>query len=207
MNHCPETDRIEAWLDGELSPDAARTLERHVAGCADCTAERALLVSLFASLRTVRLPNPGPALTERILDRVVPSRVRRRPVTVVGWSYTAASAVTTFAFISWIVRPETHAWLGRLLSAAYGSLMDAGMFALGATAAVAHGVGQGIGFLELLAGWLGPVSRALGLLAADPVVAAALWSAVVASALMLWWMRPRAGQITRGNRNVGILAL
>jgi anti-sigma factor RsiW len=207
MNHCPETDRIEAWLDGELSPEAARKLERHVAGCGQCGAELAVLRSLFASLRTIRPPNPGLALTERILDRVVPSRVRRRVVTAIGWSYTAVSAVTTFAFISWIVRPETHVWLGRLLSAAWRSTMDSSLFALGAIASVAHRIGEGVSFLELLTGWLGPVGRALGLLATDPVVAAALWSAVVASALTLWWMRPSSGQITRGNRNVGILSL
>ena len=207
MKHCHETDRIEAWLDGELSPEAERELERHAAGCSDCAAERALLVSLFASLRTVRLVHPGPALTERILDRVVPSRVRRRLVTALGWSYTAVSAVTTFTFISWIVRPETHVWLGRLLSAAYRSLMDASLFALGAMATVAHRVGQGLGFLEVVAGWLVPVARALGLLAADPLVAASLWAAVAASALTLWWMRPRPGHVVRGNRNVGILAL
>lgn len=207
MNHCPETDRIEAWLDGELKPEAALGLERHVAGCPACAAERATLVRLFTSLRQVRLRHPGPALTERILDRVVPSRVRQRLVTALGWSYTAVSAVTTFAFISWIVRPGTHVWLGRLLSAAYGSLVDAGLFGLGATAAVAHRVGQGLGFLEVLSGWLVPVARALGLLATDPLVASALWAAVGASALTLWWMRPRPEEISRGNRHVGILAL
>ncbi|MEK7330511.1 MAG: anti-sigma factor, partial [Candidatus Eisenbacteria bacterium] len=132
MNRCPESERIEPWLDGELSGEAARAFERHLAGCTRCAAERKGYDSLYASLRVARVSDPGPALTERILDRVVPSRVRRRQVTLVGWCYTAVSAVTTFAFISWIVRPESHVWLGRLVSAAYSRLIDTGLFALDA---------------------------------------------------------------------------
>ena len=58
MNHCPESERIESWLDGELSPEAERALEGHVVGCARCAAERASLESLYASLR-VDLSDPG----------------------------------------------------------------------------------------------------------------------------------------------------
>jgi predicted anti-sigma-YlaC factor YlaD len=206
MNHCPESEHIESWLDGELSLEAERALEGHLAGCARCRAERASLESLYASLRVVRLSDPGPGLTERILDRVLPSRIRRRYVTVLGWCYTAASAVTTFAFISWIVRPETQLWLGRLVSAAYGRLIDTGLFALDAITATALRVQHGLGLLELLGGWLVPVARAVGLLATDPRVAASLWAAVAACALLLWWMRPRQARVAGGNRHVGILA-
>jgi hypothetical protein len=206
MNRCPESERIQPWLDGELSDEAARALAQHVAGCRRCTAERASFESLFASLRSARVRDPGPRLTERILDRVVPSRIRHRQVTVVGWCYTAVSAVTTFAFMSWIVRPETHVWLGRLVSAAYGRLIDTGLFALDAITVTALRVQHGLSLLEVLGGWLVPVARALGLLATDPGVAASLWAAIATCALLLWWMRPRQVRIAGGGRHVGILA-
>jgi len=206
MKLCPETERIEPWLDGELSEAAARALAEHVAGCRHCAAERASLESLFVSLRQAPVRDPGPRLTERILDRVVPSRVWRRQMTVVGWCYTAVSAVTTFAFMSWIVRPETHVWLGHLVTAAYARLIDTGLFALDAITVAVLRVQHGLNLLEVLGGWLVPVARAFALLATDPRVAASLWAAVATCALLLWWMRPRSVRIAGGRRHVGILA-
>ncbi len=206
MNRCPESERIEPWLDQELTPQAAHAFAQHLEGCDRCAAEYRALESLYASLRAAPVWDPGPALTERILDRVLPSRVRRRQVTLVGWSYTVVSAVTTFAFISWIVRPETHVWLGRLVSAAYGRLIDSGLFTLDAIMAVSLRLQRGWGLLEILAGWVMPVARALGALASDPMVAATLWAAVATCAALLWWMRPRTIHTVKGNRHVGILA-
>lgn len=208
MNRCPESDRIEAWLDREMKPGDAASFERHLAGCEHCAAEARALESLYESLRAVPRWDPGPSLTERILDRVVPSRVFRRQLTVLGWCYTAVTAVTTFAFISWVVRPETHVWLGRLVSAAYGRLIDTGLFALDAIMTVALRLQRGWGLVEVLGGWVVPVARALAALAADPVVSGALWGAVACCAALLWWLRPSPVRVMRGrNRHVGILSL
>jgi predicted anti-sigma-YlaC factor YlaD len=204
---CPERDRIEPWLDGDLPSASARAFEAHLDGCVRCEAEVRALRALERSLRTLPAWDPGPALTERILDRVLPSRVRRHRVLVLGWSYTAVSAVTTFAFISWVVKPETHVLLGRLASVAYGRLIDTGLFALDALMTIALRLRQGWGLLEVMGGWVVPVARALAALASDPWVAGALWGAVACSAAMLWWIRPRPVRIVRGNRHVGILAL
>lgn len=206
MNRCPESEHLESWLDGELGRDAARAFERHLTGCPTCAGERAAYASLFATLRHARVADPGPRLTERILDRVVPSRIRRRLVTLVGWCYTALSAVTTFAFISWVVRPETPIWLGRLLTTAYGRVIDTALFSIGALTTAMLRVQQGLGLLEALSGWLVPVSRALRLLVGDPMVAAPLWAAIATCGLLLLWMRPRPIHVVRGNRHVGILA-
>ena len=127
-------------------------------------------------------------------------------MTLVGWCYTAVSAVTTFAFISWVARPETPIWLGRLVTAAYGRLVDTALFGVSALTATAVRVQQGLGLLEVLGEWLLPVSRALRLLASDPMVAAPLWGAIATCAVLLLWMRPRPLSIVRGNRHVGILA-
>ena len=206
-DRCSESERIEPWLDGELPSASARAFEAHLDGCGRCENEVRALRSLYASLRAIRVSDPGPALTERILDRVAPSRVRRHQVMVLGWCYTAVSAVTTFALISWAVRPETQLLIGRLVTAAYGRLIGTGMFALDALTVVALQMQKGWGLIEVMGGWVVPVLRALAIAASDPWVAGALWGAVACSAALLWWIRPRPVRIVRGNRNVGILAL
>lgn len=207
MNRCPETERIQSWLDGELPSASARAFERHLDGCAHCEAEARTLRLLYASLEQLPVWDPGPRLTERILDHTVPSRVRRHLVTAIGWCYTAVSAVTTFGFISWIVRPETHAWLGRLVSVASTRLIDTGLFTLDAFMSMALHLQRGWGLVEVLGGWLVPVARALATVASDPWIAVALWAAAFCSAALLWWIRPRPVRIVKGNRHVGILAL
>src|SRR5262245_4734751 len=52
MTRCPETSRIQDWLDGELLPERAARLEAHVAGCAECRAEATAYRALFAELRS-----------------------------------------------------------------------------------------------------------------------------------------------------------
>ncbi|MBI1795824.1 MAG: zf-HC2 domain-containing protein [Candidatus Eisenbacteria bacterium] len=205
MKRCPETDRIEAWLDGDLPPAASLVIEAHLAGCRDCAREAASLRRLFAHLAVSPARDPGPRLTERILDRVAPSRVRRRQVTVLGWCYTAVSAVSTFAFISWIIRPETPATLGRLVGGAYSQLIRVGLFTLEAVTSSALRLHHGLGVLGTMAGWILPALRALASLGGDPWFAGTLWASFAASATLLVWMRPRPVRIVRRDRHVGIL--
>ena len=207
MNRCPESERIEPWLDGELPSASARAFERHLDGCGRCEAELRAVRAMYASMRGITIWDPGPALTERILDRTLPSRVFRHHVTVLGWCYTAVSAVSTFAFISWAVRPSTHVWLGHLASAAYARMIDAGLFTLDTLLTVVLRLQQGWGLIEVLGGWVLPVLRALAAVAADPWIAGALWAAALCSVGLLWWIRPRPVRVLRGNRHVGILAL
>jgi len=207
MNRCSESERIQEWLDGELPSASARAFERHLDGCRRCEAEVQALRALYASLDRLPVWDPGPRLTEQILDRTLPSRVRRHLVTAIGWCYTAISAVTTFAFISWIVRPATHVWLGHLLTTVSTRLIDTGLFTLDAIMALALHVERGWGLVEVLGGWVLPVARALAAVASDPWIAAALWAAALCSAALLWWIRPRPVRIVKGNRHVGILAL
>jgi hypothetical protein len=85
-------------------------------------------------------------------------------------------------------------------------LVDTGLFALHVLTVTALRVREGLGLLEVLSGWLGPVARALALLATDPRVTASLWAAGAACALLLWWMRPRPAGIAGGRGHVQILA-
>jgi len=207
MNRCPESERIQEWLDGELPSASARAFERHLDGCGRCEAELRSLRALYATLGRLPIWDPGPRLTERILDRTVPSRVRRHLVTAIGWCYTAVSAVTTFAFISWIVRPETHVWLGRLLTTVSSRLIDTGLFTLDAIMSMALHLQRGWGLVEVLGGWVVPVARALAVVVSDPWIAGALWASALCSAALLWWIRPRPVRVVKGNRHVSILAL
>jgi len=207
MNRCSESERIQEWLDGELPSASARAFERHLDGCRRCEAELGALRSLYASLDRLPVWDPGPRLTERILDRTVPSRVRRHLVTAVGWCYTAVSAVTTFAFISWIVRPTTHVWLGHLVTTVSTRLIDTGLVTLDAFMALALHAERGWGLIEVLGGWVLPVARALAAVASDPWIAAAMSAAALCSVTLLLWIRPRPVRIVKGNRHVGILAL
>ena len=82
MNRCREARHIQDYLEGELALERSRGFEAHLEGCVECRAEvasyRTLFASLDGSLDRVTVEDPGPALTERILDRVLPSRLRRR---------------------------------------------------------------------------------------------------------------------------------
>jgi anti-sigma factor RsiW len=205
MNECTNRQRLQFYLDGDLGPDEATALELHLESCAACQAELAAYSRLFEALRPVPVRDPGPALTERVLDRVLPSRLRRRWIAAVGWSYTAASATCTFMFASWISRPETHVWIAQQFSVAAERLVRVGWMTLDATVFV-WGWLMVFGHLfgNLLARFA-PVARALALPFAQPLIGAAVWAAVVSCGVLLWWLRSRGEPAAREVRHVDIV--
>lgn len=68
------TDLIPAYALGALEPDEVDTVERHLAGCAECTAELQRMRRVAETLLAAPTLDPGagapPALRQRILDRV-----------------------------------------------------------------------------------------------------------------------------------------
>jgi anti-sigma factor RsiW len=203
--HCPRTEQVQQYLDGELSPGALAAFRDHAAGCDACSAELALYGQVFQSLRELPLWNPGIAFTERVLDRVVPSRLRRRWVNAAGWIYGVASSVTTFLFVSWLARPGTFAWLADRLGEAYVRLIQAGLFTFQAVA---------FSWLRLIDAWgwmmthgehLIPLLRALSLLLGQPGFTAVLTAAALGCVALLWWMRPRSARALEEGRHVGLL--
>src|SRR6266487_2554209 len=94
MRRCPETDRVQDFLDGELRPLEANAFRSHLASCVECAAELAMYRRVFAAIESAATWDPGPALTERVLARVLPSRVRRRWMRTLGVGYAAALAAT-----------------------------------------------------------------------------------------------------------------
>src|SRR5258708_21047258 len=106
MNGCPESPHIQDYLDRTLDPGAARTFRAHLVTCASCAAELALYRRVFDALAATPTWDPGPALTERVLTAVLPSRVRRhRRLVALGWGYAGALAATLTAVAGWGSRP------------------------------------------------------------------------------------------------------
>lgn len=86
---CSElSPKISRLLDRELSPDEARSVESHLATCADCAAERDRLARVDGLLRVARPPSE--VEWARIL-----SRARRAPS--LGWRALAAAVLLAVA--------------------------------------------------------------------------------------------------------------
>jgi anti-sigma factor RsiW len=206
MNH-PTANRLQAYLDRDLDPRAGDLVATHVAECRRCAAELAGYERLYGALRLTAVRDPGPALTDRILDRVVPSRVLSRQVALVGWIYTGASAVTTFAFIGWITRPETHVWLRWLGAAAGERVLQTLLFSVNAVSVAALRVREGWGILEAMGAWMRPLARAFTTVTAQPTVGAPLAMALLLTLAVLSWMHAsphRAAQHIRAFILMGV---
>jgi len=71
---------LEAYVDGELSPEQAALLEQHVADCDGCRAQLARLQAVTAALETWPLVAEPAQLTARVMGRVrVHPAVRAHP--------------------------------------------------------------------------------------------------------------------------------
>lgn len=56
------TEKMNAWLDGELAPDAATGMREHVHGCPACAARLQELQALYDALGELPGPSPAPDL-------------------------------------------------------------------------------------------------------------------------------------------------
>jgi anti-sigma factor RsiW len=99
-----QTD-LDALLDGELDAAAARALERHAAGCADC--ERALerARTVRAALRALPVPEPRADFFEAALRRARDStlaapRYNRRTHVLAGIGGALAAGIAALAVLA-----------------------------------------------------------------------------------------------------------
>jgi predicted anti-sigma-YlaC factor YlaD len=209
MNRCREARHVQDYLDAELAPARAVAFEEHLQTCADCSGEvaayRRMFASLDVSLDDFTALDPGPRLTEQILDRVVPSRLRRRWVSAIGWVYSGASAIATFAVVSWLTRPTTPVWLAQTYSEISVRAMQSVLFAFQVVTRSWFELVQGWDLMGRLVAIASPVARALTRPLADPTLGGIGAAAMAACVLLLWWMRPRAGEAREGVRNVSLL--
>lgn len=202
MNHCPEMNKVQDWLDGLLPLDEAARFEEHMGHCAECEAEATAYRVVFSELRAMPLLDPRPELFERIIDEVLPQRAPRW-VRVLGWAYGGMLAGSLVLIGSAFVLPAPSAWLHGVIAAGMRSLTNTGTFVL-------RTLGEGFAhFGEALAGG-GSVGRMLRVLAttlAQPAVLVTVLAAVVVCAALLWWMRPRERRASSELPHVGLLGL
>jgi putative zinc finger protein len=206
-NGHPGTGRLQDWLDGALPPAAAADVASHVRACPACTRDVALYRQVFAALDAVPLPETQPWFSERVLDRVLPSRVRqrRRRLRIFGWGYAGLAALCAGGALVIARVPAAHLAAAQLSVAVSRGALQAGVFLLDAVSAAALRVLAVWGLLQAWLGRLAPLGRALGDVLRQPALLLLLMAAISATAVVLWWMRPRAAHAAREVRHVGLL--
>ncbi len=132
---CPYRGRLEAFRDGEVSPEERRTLAAHLNACADCRRRLQELHCLAAMLNAYQTPPAGwsgdaefwkdlaPQLRPRAIPAAPPYSFLA-PLTMVASSLAlrglATSVLVVYALYQWQVLPES--WLAAMVSAARLSL-------------------------------------------------------------------------------------
>jgi anti-sigma factor RsiW len=200
-----DAGRIQDFLDGELDPAARESFAEHLRGCEACAAELALYRRTFEALDRMPLLRPSSAFDDRVLDRVLPGRVRRRWARVVGLGYAALSAAMVTAAALWLAQPVNRAALQAVTDDLSRRLVEAVFFALNAVAFAVVSLVNGWGLIAATSERIAPFLRALGALLSNSGVQIALATAAVACVVVLWWIRPRDKRPTRGVRHVGIV--
>jgi anti-sigma factor RsiW len=92
-------ERLHAWLDGELSVEAAFEAESHARTCAECAAEYRSAVALRQAIRGASLTAAPPETLEaRVRARLGREGRPARPRGVPAWAAVAAALVLGAAF-------------------------------------------------------------------------------------------------------------
>ncbi len=209
MTRCPESDRLQSLLDGELPPAEEAALRRHALGCPECAEELALYERVFVALAESPTWDPGPELTERILERVLPSQVRRRWLRALGWGYGVAAAGSVAGVVALLLVPASRAVLAGIAVEASHRVAQAAVFVLDALAFAVVQLTGAWGAVLAIASRLAPIARAVSSLLSRPGVDLILLTSTLASGLLLWWMRPREAHArrARSHREVGHVGL
>ena len=92
-------ERIEAYIDGELTPAEQTRLEAHAATCAACAAELEDARRLVGALRTLPSLTCPDAVSQALQTRIRQARRQRLHVAVRrwGWAYAAAAVLALIA--------------------------------------------------------------------------------------------------------------
>ena len=90
---------LELYPLGILDDDAARSVERHVASCAEC-AERVVQAQAVAASLAAALPRatPSPALERRLREAVRPQPSAKRRASLLPFALAAAFALVFLGF-------------------------------------------------------------------------------------------------------------
>jgi predicted anti-sigma-YlaC factor YlaD len=206
MTPCEHRDALHDYVDGLLKPAESRRFEGHLATCASCTGDVALVRRVIASLESLPLIEPPLRVTEHVLDRVLPSRQRRRAwVRRASWAYAGVLAACLIGVALWAMQPGSLPILSTIGGTASRRVVQIMMFTLNAGSSTVLHLASSWGFLAAAGNNLAPLGRAIGSLLIRPSVGVTLWLAATACAALLWWMRPRRHDGNGGMRHVGVL--
>jgi hypothetical protein len=206
MKTCPDHVELQDYLEDELSEPRRREIRVHAEGCVRCTGELSRYRRAFAALDHIVLASPPAALTERVLGRVLPSRIRRRRfVAVLGFGYGAAFAAFLAGFALWAANPAGRAMLETISAELSRRLVSSLIFTLNTLSFTVLSLANGWGLVSTVGARLAPFGRALVSLLSMPGIEVSLWLAAAACAGLLWWMRPRDKRSSNGMRHVGVL--
>lgn len=206
MIRCPESIRVQDYLDGELVPAERAEFEAHVAHCAACEQELAAFRRVFERLATLETWEPAPGLADRVLAEVMPHRPARwlRPLV---WAAGGSVAASLAAIGAAVFVPGPRAWVARLVAEAAQSVVTSFVFVLKSFNAGALQALDSLGSSGALMTRVAAVLRALLATATQPAVAVTFWAAVLVGVALLWWMRPREDRAAREDHHVGLLSL
>lgn len=105
-------DKLDAFVDGELSPDVQRELGAHLRGCASCAAEITSRLQLKSAVKRAAARRYAPSVEfRRQIEKKVPPR--KREWRAIGlWAPAVAAAAAILLTAVWIARrpalsPET----------------------------------------------------------------------------------------------------
>lgn len=207
MKRCPDHARIQDHLEGLLAPAEQAAWLEHLRGCEACAAESARVRRLFTALVDLPLVEPPPALTERILARVLPSSARRRWLVRVGWGYAAALAACIAAAAVIAAQPASRSFVAWLSGEASSRVVSVVSFLMQSASFAAVSLASGWKLLAGLGARLEPVARAVVILASQPAVGLALATAAASCVALLLWLKPPARGRGKGVRHVGLLGI
>ena len=206
MTVCHASLQIQDFLDG-LLPDAERSgFEAHLATCPQCAADLAIYRRVFGELESLPLLEPSASLEARILALVLP---KAQPAWVrrLGFAYAASLVVSLAGLAGAALLPAPRAFLQALVAAGVRSAVSVSLFVLDALNATALRVVDAMGALDGAVTRVAPYARMLAGSLSHPAVMFPFWGALLACAVVLWWLRPREGRSVRGIRHVGILGI
>lgn len=205
MTDCARTILLQDYLEELLPESERRAFEAHLAACPRCAVERVRLERLFDALDAMPLEAPSPAMAERVLDRVLPARTRRRWIQRLGLGYAGALAASVGGVALWITQPSGHAFLGWLAAAASSRVLHSLVFVVNELAFLALRVAGGWSAVTSLHARVNPLVRVALMLANHSVLPLLLAASVATCLALLWWMRPRRDSSGKGMRHVGVL--
>ena len=126
MTH-PGEARLDAWLDGELSPAEAREVETHVAACAECRRFRdgrlALRAAITSQVPALQAPD---VLRQRVRSHVKSAGAGRFRAVLAWRALAMAASVAVVAFGGWqlgVQRGRGEALADAVLTSHIRSLM------------------------------------------------------------------------------------